>query len=284
MSLKASLPRLGRGLESLIPSDVRITKTQEGGITYLLPSQLTVNPYQPRQEFDEERLTSLADSIKQHGLNQPILVRRVGSRYEIVAGERRYRACIMSGIDRIPVIVKALSDQESLQLALIENLEREDLNAIEEAQGYERLKNEFSMTQDDLSRIFSKSRQHIGNIMRLLRLPSEIQDAVRRGDISMGHARTLITLPDELTMIKVYKAILQNNLSVRATEGLVMGQHQDPAPAKISGQAALFPEIETRLGEKFDAKIKITGKASRGKIVIHYDSESKLREILNRIG
>ena len=210
--------RLGKGLEALIPK----TYFASGKTISSIPlNEIEVNPFQPREFFKEEALQALADSIKTYGVAQPIIVRRMGNHYEIIAGERRFRAAKLAGIDSIPAIIRSMTDKESLQLALVENLFREDLNSIEVAKGYQQLQDEFKLTHQELSDIFGKSRSSITNTLRLLGLPVVIQQAIVNGEITEGHARTLIGLKTEAEMIEFLTMIKDKGLSVRDIEKII---------------------------------------------------------------
>ncbi|MFN3420960.1 MAG: ParB/RepB/Spo0J family partition protein, partial [Armatimonadota bacterium] len=212
---------LGRGLEALIPTGLGETTTTSETVTNLPIHLIHPNPFQPRQKFRDEELQALADSIKMHGLLQPILVRPKEDGYELVAGERRWRAAQLAGLTEIPAIVRPCSDDELLALALIENLQREDLNPLEEAQAYKVLMERFGLTQEVIAERVGKSRAAIANTLRLLGLPEPIKQALRDGTITEGHARVLLSANDEGVMMEAFQQILKLNLSVRQTEMLV---------------------------------------------------------------
>jgi ParB family chromosome partitioning protein len=273
-------PRLGKGLEALIPKTVLMSgKT----ITNLPLSQIKANPFQPRLTFNQEALQQLSDSIKQHGLTQPIVVRRVENHYELIAGERRFRACMLAEMDTIPVIIKNVSDKESLQLALIENLQREDLNAIEEAKGYTRLVKEFDLTHQALSEIFGKSRSAVTNTLRLLNLPSAVQEAVSNGVLSEGHARTLLSLETEAQILEAFEVIKNQQFNVREVEQHIAAVKKDSksAPKAKPQTLPLFKDFETNLSTRYHTQISIKGKPTKGKIEIKYTSQEQFQKILD---
>ena len=211
---------LGRGIEAIFLDN---TAEDNGGVTMMRLSEIEPNPDQPRRDFDPESLSQLAESIATHGLIQPIIVRSTGSGeyYEIIAGERRWRASKMAGLSEVPVIIMELDDQKAAQVAIIENVQRENLNAIEEAMAYRSLITDFGMTQEELSKQIGKSRSAVANILRLLDLPDEVMALVREGTLSSGHARTLLGLKNPARMIGAANTVVTKNLSVRETEALV---------------------------------------------------------------
>ncbi|MGE5577139.1 MAG: ParB/RepB/Spo0J family partition protein, partial [Syntrophothermus sp.] len=209
---------LGRGLGALIQE---VDSVDQSAVRNLPISAIKPNPFQPRQHFDEEKLAELAASIKEHGVVQPLILRQREEGYELVAGERRWRAAQLAGLKEVPVVVKGLNDLQMMQIALVENLQREDLNPLEEARAYARLLNEFSMTQEEIAFTVGKSRPVVANTLRLLHLPEEIQESVSRGTISMGHARTILGLESPEQQITAWEKILKDQLSVRETERLV---------------------------------------------------------------
>jgi len=269
--------RLGKGLEALIPRSVLAAgKT----IVSLPVDSICPNPYQPRRTFDESGMKTLIESIRQHGLNQPILVRRVGSGYELIAGERRFRACQAVGLDLVPSIIKNVTDQESLQLALIENLERQDLNAVEVARGYQQLIAEFDYTHQMIADVFGRSRSAVSNTLRLLNLPESIQSQVESGELSEGHARTLLSLDSVEDMMAYVEQIKAGGLNVRQIEHAV-STRKEKAESAVD-QLALFSGLETQLGSRFNTKVQIRGKQTSGKITFYYRSEAEFEELLSR--
>ena len=277
---------LGRGLGALLGEDADISLELESGTppqadTMVEVSRLAPGKYQPRTEFDEEALNSLAASIREKGVLQPLLVRRLGDKYEIIAGERRWRAAKLAGLDKIPVIEKEFTDQEVLEVALVENLLRENLSAIEEAEGLQRLIEEFSHTQEALSQIVGKSRSHIANILRLLSLPERVKTMIKEGKLSAGHARALVGLDNAEALAK---QIIEKGLSVRQVEDLVakLKEGRKPETKKTAAKDEDLAEIEKDLIKKLGLRIKITpSKQGGGKVVMQYGSVAELGMILN---
>ena len=277
---------LGRGLGALLVEDAVISLDLESGTppqadTMVEVSRLAPGKYQPRTEFDEEALNSLAASIREKGVLQPLLVRRLGDKYEIIAGERRWRAAKLAGLDKIPVIEKEFTDQEVLEVALVENLLRENLSAIEEAEGLQRLIEEFSHTQEALSQIVGKSRSHIANILRLLSLPERVKTMIKEGKLSAGHARALVGLDNAEALAK---QIIEKGLSVRQVEDLVakLKEGRKPETKKTAAKDEDLAEIEKDLIKKLGLRIKITpSKQGGGKVVMQYGSVAELDMILN---
>ncbi len=277
---------LGRGLGALLGEDADISLELESGTppqadTMVEVSRLAPGKYQPRTEFDEEALNSLAASIREKGVLQPLLVRRLGDKYEIIAGERRWRAAKLAGLDKIPVIEKEFTDQEVLEVALVENLLRENLSAIEEAEGLQRLIEEFSHTQEALSQIVGKSRSHIANILRLLSLPERVKTMIKEGKLSAGHARALVGLDNAEALAK---QIIEKGLSVRQVEDLVakLKEGRKPETKKTAAKDEDLAEIEKDLIKKLGLRIKITpSKQGGGKVVMQYGSVAELDIILN---
>lgn len=264
--------RLGKGLEALIPRTVLVS-----GRTIMNIAIGDIRPgiYQPRREFSSESLASLAESIQKFGLNQPILVRRQSGHYEIVAGERRYRACQLANMDTVPAIVKDLSDKETLQLALIENLQREDLNPMEIAQGYARLIDEFQLTHQEIAQLFGKNRSTVSNTLRLLNLPQIIKDSLVAGELTEGHARTLLSLKTEAEMIEYYNQIITHKLNVRDLEKMVSKK-----PKKSKHDRLYFKEIENMFAQKYAMPVRINGTRETGKIELKYKTADEFAKIM----
>jgi ParB family chromosome partitioning protein len=272
---------LGKGLESLIPKSFLASgKT----IINIPVGEIVPNTFQPRLHFDEDALRTLSDSIRQHGLAQPILVRRSATGYELVAGERRFRACVMAGLEVIPAIVKDMSDHESLKLALIENLERENLSSIEEAKGYQRLMVEFQMTHQALAEMFSRSRSAISNKLRLLRLPEQVQTALKEGVLSEGHARSLLSLEGDQEILAQFKALLESQMNVRELEEVVSkSSPKEPRPVRSEKQLSLFADMESVLAQKYNAPIKIKPGKKGGRIEIKFTSQQQLKALYDML-
>ncbi len=278
VSVKKEMPKLGRGLEALIPKNYFAS----GKTVINIPvAEICPNPYQPRGHFDQEALEHLAKSIKNHGLAQPVIVRRVKNGYELIAGERRYRACQIAGMDKVPAIVREMTDRDSLKIALIENLDREDLNPIEEAKGYQRLIDEFEINHQELGDMFSKSRSAVTNTLRLLKLPKSIQDSLERGEISEGHARSLLSFDNEEDMINQLEQIKTQGLNVRELEQAVADHKQQKGDTGT--QLALFKELEDVLSHHYDARFKIKGTSTKGKIEIRYTTPAQFEKICHAL-
>lgn len=278
---------LGRGLGALLgDEDLDLADLNEPvrphasskNADFIPISDIVPGKYQPRTEFDAEALDSLAESIREKGVLQPLLVRRQGGKYELIAGERRWRASKIAGLDKVPVIIKELNDKEVLEVALVENLLRENLSAIEEAEGFQRLINEFSHTQEALSQIVGKSRSHIANMLRLLNLPEEVQALVKEGKLSAGHARALVGLENALSLAKT---IIEKDLNVRQVEELVAKQKEPKKEKAPKAKDEDLESIEKDLNRKLGLRIKITpSKQGGGKVVLQYASVAELDMII----
>ena len=281
---------LGRGLEDLFNSEnldlesveAKIYETSSSEeIVELNLSDLRPNPYQPRKVFDEEALNELAASIREHGVFQPIIVKKSIKGYDIIAGERRFRASKMAGLDKIPAIIRDFTDEQMMEIALLENLQREDLSVIEEALAYKSMIEHLNLTQDELSKRVGKSRSHITNILGLLRLPGEVQQMVSDGRITMGHARALSKLESRDEIIKLANKIVDDNLVVRDIENIT-SDNQVVKKVKVNRKSSNneFKYLEDLLRDKFDAKVSVRGK----KIQIFYDNNGDLNRILGILG
>ena len=274
---------LGRGLESLIPPASESGQKNDSVVTVSI-DRIKPNKYQARKDFNEEKLKELAQSIKQHGLAQPLLVTTtfIPGEYEIIAGERRWRASKIAGLKEIPVVIKQADNKERFELSLIENIQRENLNPIEEAKAYKRLCEEFSHTQEGLSKALGKDRSVLANSMRLLGLPEEVQDAISSGFMSAGHGRAIAGIEDEKKQKLLLEKILKEKLTVREIEAIVAQWKAGTFPAlkkKGKKQEAELIALAEELQRKLGTKIKITGKVSKGKIEIHYFSLKELERI-----
>ena len=270
---------LGRGLAALIPSASQDSQTN-GDIYELAIDMIFPNPDQPRTDLNEESLLELSDSIKKVGLLQPILVRPMGEGYQIIAGERRWKACRNAGLERVPVRVRTSTEVEALEMALIENLQRKDLNPIEESRGYRRLLTEYRMTQAELADKVSKSRSTVTNALRLLDLPEEVQEIVYQGGMSAGHARAVLSVPDEAVRVKLARRIVDDDLSVREAENLARlfaaGQtERAPRPATPKSFKVVARQLRRRLGTNVRVKLA----KDRGKIEIDFQGEEDLDRI-----
>jgi len=304
---------LGKGLSALI-SENSINAPQgaaarensgsgTNGISQLPLTQLTPGKYQPRTHFDEGTLTELAESIEKNGVMQPIIVRALNgqaNRYEIIAGERRWRAAKIAGLSAIPAIVRELTDKQALELALVENVQRQDLSPLEEAQGYQRLIEEFDYTQDELATIVGKSRSHIGNLLRLLSLPEDVRNLLDKGEISVGHARALLSCPDASLLAQ---EIVKRGLNVRQAEEIgrmMQGKDKRHTPRAASQQTAPAPRhnthhstrekdadilaLEESLSENLGLRVSIHDRGQSGEIVVAYDNLAQLDVILRKLG
>lgn len=273
---------LGRGLEALIP----VLDKHEENVQEIDIKKIVANDKQPRKDFDESKLDELAASMKQHGVLQPVILRKKGSVYELVAGERRWRAAAKAGIERIPAIVKELSDAEVMEIALIENLQREDLNPMEEAMAYKSLMNDFGLTQEELSKRVGKSRSQIANTVRLLNLDKEIQDLVTDDKLTAGHARALLSIQDKSMRIKLAKRICEEDLSVRQTEQIVKKISKEKSKMANEKPKEINPviiDITEKLQRALGTRVKIKGNEKRGKIEIEFYSGDELERILEAI-
>lgn len=268
---------LGSGLNSLFEensSEVQVKKA-------IRLSEIEPNRSQPRKTFDETAIAALADSIREHGVLQPLLVRPMPSGgYQIVAGERRWRAARMLGLDEVPVVVRDLSDLESAQIALIENLQRENLNPIEEALGYRRLQDDFDMKQEDIAKTVGKSRSAVANAIRLLRLPEEVQEFLIDGSISAGHARALLGISNETLMIECARKAAAGFLTVRAIEKIAQNCDIEPEDEPASPRMhAYYGEVEQSLHDRLGRKVKVEYKNNRGRLTLEFYDDDDLREL-----
>lgn len=286
---------LGKGLDVMIPNIVGETKEkkqkaetkEKSAETIVAITKVEPNRKQPRKYFDEDALQELADSIKQFGLLQPILVQDRKDYYEIIAGERRWRAARLAGLKEVPVIIKNYTDQEIVEIALIENIQREDLNPIEEAQAYKRLLEEFNLKQDEVAERVSKSRAAVTNSIRLLKLNDKVQQMVIDDMISTGHARALLAVEDEEEQYALAQKIFDEKLSVREIEKLVKNLHKPAKAKKLNDKAlqAIYLDIEDRLKQRLSTKVAVTSKGEgAGKIEIEFYSHEDLDRILEMIG
>jgi len=275
---------LGKGLSALIPDKDREGSIAGEVVAYLKTTTIRDNRYQPRLDYDESKLQDLMESIKEKGIIQPILVREAEGGYEVIAGERRLRAARALNMSDVPAIIKSVSDEEALVIALIENVQREDLNPIEEAQAYRKLIEEFTFTQEDVAKAVGKDRSTISNIMRLLKLPDEIQSLVYGGEISMGHARALLALESTEDIKRFFILIREKSLSVRELENLIQSQDGKPRRVKRKGvQDHEIVALEEELQKALGTKVRINASKKRGKIIIEYYSLDDLDRIIRKI-
>lgn len=273
---------LGRGLNALISEANAETGNEPEAVLSI--SEIVRNPNQPRKTFDEDKLAELADSIRQNGVLQPILVRRKGQKYEIVAGERRYQASKLAGLKEIPAVVREIDDDKVFQLALIENLQRSDLSPIEEAKGYKQLLTSRSLTQEELAKILSKSRSAIANTLRLMDLPIEVQHMMEQGLLTAGHARAILAVPSEEGRIKLAKKVVTESLTVRQTENLAplfSVEHTETRTRVAAPQS--FKRAARELRKMLDTNVKVKQVRGKNKIEIEFKDEDELARILTQI-
>jgi ParB family chromosome partitioning protein len=275
--------RLGRGLDALIPS---LNINEDEKVIEIPLTQLRANPYQPRKTFNQDSINELAASIKEHGVIQPIIVRTVLKGYEIIAGERRFRASQVSGASTIPAVVKKFSDQQAMEIALIENVQREDLNAIELAVAYQSLMSQFTLTQEELSVKVGKSRSHVANFLRLLQLPDEIKQHVSRGTLSMGHARAIAGVKSDKQKKELAEQAIHQQWSVRELEEVIKKQEETGnKETAISNKSSLkrdpyINQLEENLRDQFRTTVKIKHQNNKGKIELMYYSKDDLERLL----
>lgn len=291
--MSKSKEALGKGIRALLSSiDDEATQVgrskksgnyeQTGSVVKIPLDQIEVNPFQPRVEFNEEALNDLAESIKIHGVVQPITVRKLGNKkFQLIAGERRLRASKLAGMADIPAYVRMANDQESLEIALIENIQREDLNALEIALNYQRLLDECELTHEDLSKRLGKSRTVVTNYLRLLKLPPDIQSALKSKKISMGHARALAGIEDLVFQLYAFKELLKKGLSVRQTETLVkQGQAKTKSPSGARKLPLAYQKLQDRLASNLSAKVQIKPKKDgSGEITIYFHNDDDLERL-----
>lgn len=273
---------LGKGLDAIFMENT----TENGNETVILAlEEITPNREQPRKEFDEEKIAELADSIRQHGVLQPLLVRpMVTGGYQIVAGERRFRAARMAGLHEVPVVVRELEDAQVTELALIENLQREDLTPMEEAMGYQSLMEQYGLTQEQVAETVGKSRPAIANALRLLQLPEEIRELLELGKITAGHARALLSFPDEESRMQAAKLAAEQGITVRELEKMAQkaGQPKKEKP-RSSQRSTYFDEVELSLHEYLGRRVKVAGSRKKGTLQIEFYGEEDLQALLNSL-
>jgi ParB family transcriptional regulator, chromosome partitioning protein len=274
---------LGRGLGALLGTTTATSLEVTQSPAQELPIEsIVANPQQPRKSFDYNSLQDLADSLKRTGLLQPVVVRRHGQQYQIVVGERRWRAAQMAGLTHIPAIVREATEAQSLELALVENLLREDLNPMEEAEAYQRLLTEFSWTQEELGERVGKDRSSIANFLRLLKLPDVIQADLRAGRLTMGHARALISLTSPADQLKLREQILAHSWSVRTTEESVQTKRR-PLPRRLGRRSADLTALEDSLRQALATRVRLIGNERAGRIEIVYTSAEDLERLTELI-
>lgn len=280
------MAKLGKGLSEIFGEDIDnflneidTGNSSSSSSTKIKINEIRPNPYQPRKEFDQNGLQELADSIKENGVFQPILVRKSLSGYELVAGERRLRAAKLAGLKEIPVIIKEFNDKEMMEISLLENIQRKDLTPIEEANAYNQLIQKLNYTQDQLAKRLGKSRANVTNLLRLLTLPSEVQDLVNKGKLSYGQARTLLALDSEEKIINLAKRSVSEGLSVRELENLTK-KPVKKGPSTPKKKNPFIEDVKERMQKKLSTKVEISDKA----ITIRYNNTKDLNRILEKLG
>ncbi|HCG2353909.1 TPA: ParB/RepB/Spo0J family partition protein [Staphylococcus aureus] len=267
--------------------DQRITKTKDEQIKQIDISDIKPNPYQPRKTFDENHLNDLADSIKQYGILQPIVLRKTVQGYYIVVGERRFRASKVAGLKYVSAIIKDLTDEDMMELAVIENLQREDLNAIEEAESYQRLMTDLKITQQEVAKRLSKSRPYIANMLRLLHLPKKMADMVKDGRLTSAHGRTLLAIKDEQQMLRLAKRVVKEKWSVRYLENHVNELKNVSSKSETDKVDITKPKFikqqERQLREQYGAKVDVSIKKSVGKISFEFESQDDFVRIIEQL-
>lgn len=279
----------GRGLDALIDTTAEVKTEGSSNLNEVEISLIDPNPNQPRREFDQEALQELANSIRELGIIQPITLRKVANRYQIIAGERRWRASQLAGLQKIPAYIVDVEDQGVMEMALVENIQREDLNAIEIALAYQHLAEATGMTQAKISDRVGKSRAAVTNYLRLLKLPAQVQMALKNHEIEMGHARALLAIDSPSQQIKLFREVQQQQLSVRKVEELVQalknGDDVKTARGKIASKSQLpeeFNILKDRLAQFFQTKVQMTcSSKGKGKITLQFDNEEQLERIMN---
>ncbi|MDQ0339286.1 ParB family chromosome partitioning protein [Caldalkalibacillus uzonensis] len=277
--------RLGKGLDALFPA---LEIDDNDKVIQIKLSELRPNPYQPRKDFNAEAIAELTQSIKEHGVIQPIIVRKSLKGYEIVAGERRFRASKEAGLETIPAVVKNFTESQVMEIALIENLQRENLNAMEVAYAYKKLMDKFNLTQDELALKVGKSRPHVANFLRLLQLPDNVQTYVSRGTLSMGHARALLGCKDKKSIVKLAKKCIDEQLSVRQLEQLIKQLNdvsRETKKKKVKQETnRVILQYEEQLKSKLGTSVKIKRGDKKGKIEIEFFSDEDLERLVDIMG
>lgn len=269
---------LGKGLGALITNEAL---KEDTGVVELKINEIEPNASQPRKFFDDEKLIQLSESIMQHGIIQPIIVKKHDNLYTIIAGERRWRAAKLAGLNRVPVLIKDFTDKQVMEIALIENLQREDLNPIEEAEAFLHLMDEFSLTQEQIAETIGKSRSAIANSIRLLGLSQEVRKYIISGDLTSGHARTLVIIQDEELQKSAAEYIIENRLNVRDTENYIKNLFKNKEKKKTQIVNPDFKVVEDKLKSILGTKVKLQSNKNRGKITIEYYSNDELDRLLD---
>ncbi len=273
---------LGKGLGALIPEIPENSGKQDGTFQCTI-DDIQVNPHQPRMVFNQEKLDELASSIREKGIIQPLLVKETEIGYQLIAGERRLRAAKLAGLSQVPVIVKNVSEEEQIEISLIENLQREDLNPIEEAESYKKLMQDFEYTQQKLAQVLGKDRTTITNQIRLLKLPTMVKKALSQNEISAGHARCLLSITEPLKLREAYRLVLLKGLSVRETEKLAKNMNQVKSRKKVEEKSVHLESLRNDLMQHLGTQVKIWQRGKKGKIIIEFYSPEELEGILERI-
>lgn len=269
---------LGKGINALFPGE---SVSESEKINQISISQLRTNPYQPRKIFDEAALLELSESIKEHGILQPVVVRKVDNHFELVVGERRFRAAKLANMQEVPAIVKDLNDQQMMELAILENLQREDLTPIEEAEAYQKLMEALSLTQEQLAFRLGKSRPHIANHVRLLALPEAVRQMISDKKLTMGHGRTLLGLRAKKLILETAEKVVKENMNVRQLENLVQRLNEDvPRETSEKKKDLFIEEKQSELRDRFGTNVQIKKSKNKGKIEIEFFSEEDLERIL----
>ncbi len=273
---------LGRGFDAIFADNSVEDISVGSSTTKVKLLDIEPNRDQPRKQFDEDALAELSDSIAQHGVLQPLLVRPMpDGGYQLVAGERRWRASRMAGLTEVPVVIRDLTDSQVAELALVENLQRENLNPLEEANGYKELSDKFGYTQEKISEIVGKSRPSIANALRLLNLPEDVQEMVSNGSLSMGHARAILSLTDDKMKADLAKLVVANDLSVRETERIARNMVKEaPQKSKAKKRNPYYDEAELALSEVLGRKVKITKSSKKGALEIEFFDDADLKKLL----
>ena len=270
---------LGKGLDALF-----MDNTTESGPVTLRIAEIEPNREQPRKEFDESALADLADSIREHGVIQPLLVRPMPTGgYQLVAGERRWRASRMAGLTEVPVVIRELSDHETMELALIENLQRQDLNPMEEALGYQSLMNEYAMTQEQVSKVIGKSRPAIANSLRLLSLPTPVVELVREGKLSAGHGRALLALDSEEAILEAAELAVKKGMSVRETEKLAQQTKKEPKKPVLKPEDTYYKELELALTQVLGRQVSVTAKGKTRRLSVEFFDKDDLAALVEKL-
>ena len=290
MAIKKKYTALGRGLDALISTQEEVETSGSSSISEVALSQIEANPNQPRREFDEKALEELAESIRNFGIIQPITLRKLSDeRYQIIAGERRWRASQMAGIQRVPAYIRTADDENMMQMALVENIQREELNPIEVALAYQHLIERYNLKQEELREKIGKNRATIANTLRLLKLPAQVQMAIKNRQIDKGHARALLSLADPAMQVKLFKEVVEKGYSVRQIEEMVAqinaGEAVKSGKRTLQDKKVLLPEefkvLKSRLSEFFNAKVQMTcSQQGKGKISIPFENEEQLTRII----